>query len=61
MSCLSGKQSSNWLYDHEADAWRREVIHSMLRRCRNWNYCGTGVYLITLVLNGHPTYGETTG
>ena len=51
MNCSLGKQSSGWHYDHEAGAWRREVIHSMLRRCRNWDYCGTGVYLITLVLN----------
>ena len=32
----------------------------MLRRCRNWDYCGTGAYLITLVLNdrSRPVFGQ---
>lgn len=46
----SGK-SSRWHVDPETGPWRRDTIHCMLRRCRNWDYCGTGVYLITLVLN----------
>lgn len=40
-----------WHIDPATGRWRREIIHCMLRRCRNWDYCGTGVYLITLVLN----------
>ena len=38
----------------------RDVVHGMARRCRNWNYCGTGAYLITLVLNdrSHPVLGR---
>ncbi len=28
----------------------RDVIHRMGRRCHNWDYCGKGIYLITLTL-----------
>jgi len=35
----------------ESGAWRRETIHHMGRRCRNWDYCGTGVYMVTMTLN----------
>ena len=51
---------SGWHVDPDTGAWRRDTIHSMLRRCRNWNYCGTGVYLITLVLNDRskPMFGQ---
>lgn len=31
------------------EPFRRITVHSMCRRCRNWNYRGTGHYLITLV------------
>lgn len=40
-----------WHVDPDMGAWMRDVIHQMLRRCRNWDYLGLGVYLITLVLN----------
>ena len=40
-----------WHVDADTGAWMRDTIHSMARRCRNWDYCGTGTYLITMVLN----------
>lgn len=60
MNETSVKQPPRWLCDPETGVWRRAVIHNMLRRCRNWDYCGTGVYLITLVLNdrSHPILGR---
>ena len=38
----------------------RDTIHHMGRRCRNWDYCGRGCYLITITLNdrSHPLLGE---
>jgi len=35
----------------ESGALRRETIHHMGRRCRNWDYCGRGAYMVTMVLN----------
>ena len=48
---------------NEQGAWVRETIHRMDRRCRNWDYCGIGTYLITLVLNDRrrPILGEVVG
>ena len=40
-----------WHVDPDTGAWMRDTIHHMGRRCRNWDYCGTGVYMITMVLN----------
>ena len=40
-----------WHVDPETGAWMRDTVHHMGRRCRNWDYRGTGTYLITLVLN----------
>lgn len=40
-----------WHVDPDTGAWMRDTIHHMGRRCRNWDYCGTGTYLITIVLN----------
>ncbi len=40
-----------WHIDPDTGAWMRNTIHNMGRRCRNWDYCGTGTYLITLTLN----------
>ena len=34
----------------------RNTIHNMGRRCRNWDYCGTGTYLITLTLNDRSSH-----
>jgi len=35
----------------EDGAWRRETVHQMGRRCLDWDYCGTGVYMVTMTLN----------
>ena len=40
---------AEWVRD-EHGALRRETIHRMGRRCRNWDYRCDAVYLITLVL-----------
>jgi len=39
-----------WHYDDDTGALIRDVIHRMGRRCRNWDYCGKGVYQITITL-----------
>ena len=51
---------AGWHLDPDSGVWMRAVIHSMARRCRNWDYCGTGTYLITLVLNdrSRPVLGR---
>ena len=36
-----------WIIN-EAGQLRREIIHHMGRRCRNWDYKGRGTYLITI-------------
>ena len=41
--------NGEWVRD-ENGALRRETIHRMGRRCRNWDYRCDAVYLITLVL-----------
>ena len=41
--------NDEWVRD-ENGALRRETIHRMGRRCRNWDYRCDAVYLITLVL-----------
>jgi len=38
-----------WHYDEDTGALIRDVIHRMGRRCHNWDYCGKGVYQITIV------------
>lgn len=40
-----------WHLDPDSGLWMRDTIHSMARRCFNWDYLGKGVYLITIVLN----------
>jgi hypothetical protein len=42
---------------------RRETIHRMTRRCLNWDYCGRGTYLVTMVLNdrSRPVFGRVVG
>ena len=49
---LDGQQEPppGWHYDEDTGALMRDVIHRMGRRCRNWDYCGRGAYLITLTL-----------
>ena len=39
---------SGWHLDPDTGAWMRDTIHHMGRRCRNWDYHGRGVYLITI-------------
>jgi len=48
---------------NDQGAWVRETIHHMGRRCRNWDYCGTGAYMITLVLNDRRSavFGQVKG
>lgn len=38
----------------------RDTIHRMGRRCRNWDYCGRGCYLITMTLRdrSRPVLGR---
>lgn len=51
MSDLATTPPPGWHIDPDTGAWMRDTIHHMGRRCRNWDYCGLGTYLITLVLN----------
>ena len=51
MSGAVDKMPPGWHVDPETGAWMRDTIHHMGRRCRKWDYYGTGTYLITLVLN----------
>lgn len=46
---------TGWHVDPDTGAWMRDTIHHMGRRCRNWDYCGTGAYMITQVLNDRPS------
>ena len=39
-----------WHYDEDTGAIMRDVIHRMGRRCFNWDYCGKGVYMVTMTL-----------
>ena len=50
---------AEWVRD-ESGALRRETIHRMGRRCRNWDYRCDAVYLITLVLadRSRPVLGR---
>lgn len=52
-----------WHVDPDTGAWMRDTIHHMGRRCLNWDYCGLGVYHITLVLNdrARPWLGTLVG
>lgn len=56
----TAKLPEGWHVDPDTGAWMRDTIHHMGRRCLNWDYCGIGVYLITLVLNDRskPIFGE---
>lgn len=60
MSEESAQLPPGWHVDPDSGAWMRDTIHHMGRRCRNWDYCGTGTYLITLVLNDRtkPLFGR---
>ena len=39
-----------WHVDEKTGHIVRDTIHHMGRRCRNWDYCGRGCYLITITL-----------
>ena len=49
-----------WHLDEETGCLVRDTIHRMGRRCRNWNYRGTGCYLVTMALRdrSRPVLGE---
>lgn len=51
---------AGWHLDPDSGLWMRDTIHSMARRCRNWDYFGKGVYLVTIVLNDRskPIFGR---
>ena len=51
---------SGWHLDEESGCLMRDTIHHMGRRCRNWDYCGRGCYLITITLadRSRPLLGE---
>ena len=52
-----------WHYDEDTGAIMRDVIHRMGRRCRRWDYCGKGAYMITLTLadRSKPLFGRLVG
>lgn len=54
---------SGWHYDEDTGTIMRDVIHRMGRRCRNWDYSGRAVYLITMVLadRAKPLLGTLVG
>ena len=39
-----------WQVDDATGEFRREILHSMLRRRTGWNYKGVGWYMVTLTL-----------
>ena len=52
-----------WHYDEDTGAILRDVIHRMGRRCLKWDYCGKGVYMITMTLadRSTPLFGRLVG
>lgn len=57
---MGGNLPPGWHLDEEAGCLVRDTIHRMGRRCRNWNYRGTGCYLATMALRdrSRPVLGE---
>ena len=50
-SLLAGASvPSGWQVDDLTGEIRRDLVHSMLRRRKGWNYKGPGWYMITLTL-----------
>jgi hypothetical protein len=49
-----------WHVDEKTGYLVRDTIHHMGRRCRNWDYCGRGCYLITITLadRSQPLLGD---
>ena len=62
-SCAPTPPSAGWHLDETTGALIRDVIHRMGRRCFRWDYCGTGVYLITMTLadRSRPLFGRLVG
>ena len=54
---------SGWHYDEYTGAIMRDVIHRMGRRCFRWDYCGKGVYMVTMTLadRSKPLFGRLVG
>ena len=52
-----------WHYDEDTGAIMRDVIHRMGRRCFKWDYCGKGVYMVTMTLadRSKPLFGRLVG
>ena len=52
-----------WHYDEDTGAIMRDVIHRMGRRCFRWDYCGKGIYMITMTLadRSKPLLGRLVG
>ena len=61
--CAPALPSAGWHLDETTGTLIRDVIHRMGRRCFNWDYCGTGAYLITMTLadRSHPLLGSLVG
>lgn len=61
--CAPALPSAGWHLDETTGTLIRDVIHRMGRRCFNWDYCGTGAYLITITLadRSHPLLGSLVG
>lgn len=41
------------VYTLTEDGWRAEVKHSMMRRCKGWDYCRPWIYLVTIGCQHH--------
>jgi len=52
-----------WHYDEDTGAIMRDVIHRMGRRCFKWDYCGKGVYMVTMTLadRSQSLFGRLVG
>lgn len=43
------------------EGWRAEVQHSMMRRCKGWDYCKPWIYLVTIGCQHHDIVPEPLG
>lgn len=43
------------------DGWRAELQHSMMRRCKGWDYCQPWIYLITVGCQHHEVIPRPVG
>ncbi|MBP5545237.1 MAG: hypothetical protein ILM98_14265 [Kiritimatiellae bacterium] len=60
MKSETGNIPPGWHIDEASGCLVRDTIHHMGRRCRNWDYCGKGCYLITMTLRdrSRPVLGS---